>query len=62
MNDWLKMVRMQSSRKAPLPKMWHTLPFEQVVELALERGWHGGDSRIEAVKFLRDWTKEHAVF
>jgi len=48
--------------QAPLPKQWHTLPLVKVIELAVERGYAGGvESRMEAVKFLRAWAKQHSI-
>mmetsp|Transcript_54939 Transcript_54939/g.145027 ORF Transcript_54939/g.145027 Transcript_54939/m.145027 type:complete len:257 (-) Transcript_54939:187-957(-) len=39
LHNWLAAVRRDSSRKAPLPRDWATLPLERLVQLAAERGY-----------------------
>lgn len=36
--QWLRLVRRESSCKAPLPRQWQSLPMASLAELAIERG------------------------
>lgn len=39
LTEWLKMVRRESSKKAPLPRDWQSLPLHRLAELAVERAF-----------------------
>ncbi|EKX35298.1 hypothetical protein GUITHDRAFT_118532 [Guillardia theta CCMP2712] len=64
LEQWLSLVKQESSRKAPLSRNWQSLPIDELRQLALERGM-GEDSkeaeRIKLVKFLREWDREYRV-